>query len=308
MPLFFYLSGLTAKTANGVDFESDLKKSIRSVVVPYFVFSILSIVLYSIKKTPNLSRFGQQMLEMMYGVSGNEHWMSYNIPLWFFTCLFCVRIFFLGLSIWLKKPLHVLVATLLVAAAAHALFALSIPRLPWNLDVALCALVFYSAGHAWGSREVTADSIPWIGRLISCLIFAAIVYWVSLWNGRVDMNCRGFGNPLLFYIGAFSGIIAVSFIAKSLSHVRWLVAVGIASVVIFPMHGLIDYFIPARVLSILHWYAYRATGSNTASAMVFGVFEVAFCMPFFWAFMRYAPFLIGRVRIREADGTSSVVS
>jgi acyltransferase len=303
MPLFFYLSGLTAKTTNSINYVNDFKKSIRSIAVPYLVFSLISIALYSLENSINLLVLGKQLLEMLYGVSGKDRWMSYNVPLWFFTCLFCVRVIFLGLSVWLKKSSDIFGVTLILAITAHVLFVFSIPRLPWNIDVALCALVFYSAGYAWGNRAFLSDSTPWIVRLVFCLFFAVVVYSVSISNGRVDMNGRYFNNPVLFYIGAFSGIIVVAFIAQSISKFHWLTTVGVASVVIFPMHGLLHYFLPGRTFSILNWYTYRVTGSTTVSAMVFGAFEVALCMPFFWVFIRYAPLLIGRARISGSYST-----
>lgn len=300
MPLFFYLSGLTAKSTNCIDYKNDFKRAIRSLVVPYFVFSLISIALYYVENPINISILGSQVLEMMYGVSGKERWMSYNVPLWFFTCLFCVRVIFLGLSVWFNKPSDIFGATLILATIAHAVFMVAIPRLPWNADVAFCALVFYSAGYTRGSRGFSSGSMPWILRFVFCILFATVVYFVSIYNGRVDMNNRYFNNPLLFYIGAFSGIVVVSLVAQSLSRFHWLTVVGLASVVILPMHGLLHYFLPDRTLSIFNWYAYRVTGSAVISAMAFGTFSVALCMPFFWLFARYMPLLIGRAPSRES--------
>lgn len=113
-------------------------------------------------------------------------------------------------------------------------------------------------------------------------------------NGRVDMNYRIFNSPIMYYFGAFGGIILTIVFAHWGARFKWLSLIGVASIVIFPMHSLIAYLLPDRTFSILAWYAYRISGSMTVSEILVGTAHVVLCMPFYWFLLRYTPALIGR--------------
>lgn len=227
MPLFFFLSGLTARAGSTLN-TAAIRRSATSLLIPYFVFSILSIVLWltftgQLSSTATWARVGG---EMAYGISGDSAVMRYNTPLWFFTCLLSVRLLFICLTFRGIKPAPLALLTTAVAIGAHLLFAIGLPRLPWNIDVAFVALAFYCAGHlakqaGWSAVGIGVRRI-WPAAAISAICLIAVV----IANGRVDMNGRSFGNPPLFYFGAFAGIFLAVIVAKSVDGLRWIARVG----------------------------------------------------------------------------------
>lgn len=298
IPLFFFLSGLTARPAGPEGCEPELARSVRGIAAPYLFFSLLSIALWwAHPDRPDAARDPFQALaEMVYGVSGEAGALAYNVPLWFFTCLFSVRLLFLALSLRLASPAMLLAASLALAAAAHAALAAALPPLAWNADIAPVALVFFAAGHWLAGRNILERPIAPSAGLLGGLAGLVALGLIVAANGRVDMNLRIFGNPWLFYAGAAVGTALVALLAKALAGQRWLAAIGRASIVIFPMHALLWHFLPARTLPVLGWYAARATGSTVASAFAVGAVEIALCLPLYWLFMRTAPRLIGNDR------------
>jgi fucose 4-O-acetylase-like acetyltransferase len=77
MPLFFFLSGLTAKawsTGSG----PLLGRSLKNLAVPYIFFSLISIVLWIISKDISSSTrtCNAQLQQAAYGVAGPENQMQ----------------------------------------------------------------------------------------------------------------------------------------------------------------------------------------------------------------------------------------
>jgi uncharacterized membrane protein len=120
--------------------------------------------------------------------------------------------------------------------------------LPWSLDAALLALLFVSGGHA--AKVYSKQLHPQVSKIY--LKIAAILGLASgLLNGfyanasyhHVDMNNGCYGNPLLFIVGAFSGIYLVILAVQKLPPLSAIQFIGRYSVVylcvhLFPLYQL----------------------------------------------------------------------
>lgn len=291
MPLFFFLSGVTAK-AWRPGAGPAAARGLKRLVIPYLSFSTIAIVLWlcSTGKIGSDSAWATALAQMAYGVAGPQERMPYDVPLWFFTCLVSVRVLFYAIT-----ALFASAALRLAAAAAAALIACLVifPRFysfAWNLDVAPVALVFFMAGYvvqdaAHGLRAAARAPIV-AGALIAFALCIAF-------NERVDMNGRILGNPLLFCLGAFAGILLTVEVAQRCASIRVLTTLGHASIVIFPVH-LLFALLPYRAVPSMTWYAFRITHSELLAAVLTAIVEIALCLPMYAAILRWAPFLIGQ--------------
>ena len=96
VPAFFFMSGYCFNACkNKKDFVIG---KIRTIVVPYIAFSLISILLFVLVASilPKLNEIMQcgilaNIKCMLYG-SSKPAIMKYNQPLWFLPCLFCVSI------------------------------------------------------------------------------------------------------------------------------------------------------------------------------------------------------------------------
>jgi acyltransferase len=301
MPLFFFLSGFTAKPwAPGA--TPALMRNLKCLVVPYVFFSLVAIASWLTAKGELFSGsvWSAQLEQMAYGVSGPMEHMRYDQPLWFFTCLFSVRLLFAGLTAILpSKPLQI-TGILLLALAAHAVVFPLVSSMVWNLDVAVVALVFFAGGYALQNSQAApspeAKPASWAIGLVALLVMAAAVAA----NGRVDMNSRAFGNPLWFYVGAFAGIALTVQIAKRFDRVNLLKVLGNASIVIFPVHCMFS-LMPGRPASIAGWIVLKLTHSNLLAAVI--------VTAIYFAITKWAPGLIGqsgKAKVRVKPGVSLV--
>lgn len=169
MPLFFFISGFLFDFEKYAESAANFVKGrLRSLIVPYFFFALLTFLLYFLLDTlfqpgvTNIDFFEFSALRSAYYillVPGSL--VSYNPPLWFLPCLFVTELLFYGfakkcyrepkkLILWLTASG---VIGYLAARVIGYLYTAYVPsaylpfRLPWNADVALSAVVFYGAGN-----------------------------------------------------------------------------------------------------------------------------------------------------------------
>lgn len=302
MPLFFFLSGLTARAWHE-GFSRKFFKSLKSLAVPYFFFSVVSIFLWQMVNGNLLSvaSWGNLAGQMAYGVAGLEQKMSYDAPLWFFTCLFSVRLLFGSITAFSNGPTMTMVASCLIALFAHVIVFTHFRSMLWNFDVALVSLLFYCAGFVISRTYLSMSPSSPLSKgpasVLWLLLSVALVLAAALINGRVDMNGRAFGNAWVFYAGAFAGIYAAIALSATLSKFSWTAALGQASIAIFPLHTLWP-LLPYRIMPTIKWYGFRLTHSDLGGALLVALVEILLCLPFYFALRRWAPQLIGMTHLK----------
>ena len=176
VPLFFFAAGFFATMEPQENsFWAFLLKKIRSLVLPYAIFSILTIIYFLIVKTRSFSEVPQMLLDTLLGIRNQTP----AIQLWFLPCLFVISVFFE----LLKRIFRV---KWILALIALALFAIGItclghqptqdPSWPWNVDSAMIYLLYYYLGallfpvfRDWKYRTKKAGikALWWICFLIS---------------------------------------------------------------------------------------------------------------------------------------------
>lgn len=303
MPLFFFLSGLTSRPWTAGSFGS-VAKSLKNLAIPYLFFSVIAIFLWqTLRGDMSLtSSWLGLFAQMMYGVNGTEGTLFYDGALWFFSCLFAIRILFTLMTAFSSGLRTTMITALLLAALAHLIIFPNFRSLIWNFDVALVGLLFYTAGYVihhamaeFAPAARLARPVATIGLLASLMLIVGI----AVVNGRVDMNERTFGNPFFFYIGAAAGIYLSVSLSRSLAAYRWIGTLGRASIVIFPVHVMLNY-LPFGILSTVRWYGYRLTHAELGAAILVSIFEILLCLPVYFGLLRWAPQLIGQSRPVDA--------
>jgi acyltransferase len=296
MPLFFFLSGVTAKAAT---LRSALPSvwGLRNIVIPYLFFSIIAIV-YLLLTSGNIASYSawiSELRRMAYGVAGPQYMMAYDTPLWFFTCLVMIRLCFISITAALPSISLQVACAFMLAVFAHEFVFARLNSIAWNLDVAFVGLLFFVAGHR--SRDAISYILDSTNiKILSYTAIASILLAISVAiNGRVDMNYRVFGSPIWFYVSAFSGIVVTIEIASRFKYVSLLRLLGRASIVIFPLHLLFNnppYFVRQKIAA----HVSLITHSDIIAAVIVSFFEIAACLPVYFAINRWAPFLIGQSR------------
>ena len=226
MPLFFFISGLCAKSPT-IKFGTYLKKKARALLIPQCTLGVINCVF-------------DLVLGEIYGIWS----IIYNFFGWFLWVMFFVSLVFYALSrIGLHKR-SVMLTVLLADIVAVILMELWGINTVIHFEIVPMALLFYLTGFIYRSYMI-GRNVHKYAISSAWLICISITVLCSYWNTPVTMYSNDYGNLILFFIGAFSGIIFMCGFAKGLKTNRFLIWFGQSSVIVYVLHF--------KLINVLHF-------------------------------------------------------
>lgn len=310
MPIFFWMSGLLLNEQTlHLPFSRFVRTRAVKLLIPYLFFALLSYTAWLFL----FRHFGTQadldispvrsLLGIVYG-NGIQNWMPWNTALWFFLCLFVTEIIFYCLA--RLRSQRVLAGVLgLLAVIGYIDTWLNPPtgfRLPWNMDIALTTVVFYGMGYLsrkWIFRLALrpAKAILWALPLV-------VLYTLSaLFNSKVALVAGVYGNFILFYTAAFSGIAFWILASHSMPNWRILQRIGANTLTIFASHLLLFPLLTGVMVYAFGLPAELKRDSILVS-LAFTLVSIALLLPVAEWLNRHLPLVVGIVPQRS--GTRSV--
>ena len=298
VPLWFFVSGYLFPTDARVDYAALRRKRWRTIVAPYFWFSVLTYPFwlvvgrrYGIDAVPDV-HWWQPLVGILYG-SGQGHWMLHNVPLWFLPCLYMTDLLFAAIHRrgWSANGI---VAALVAFSLLGRLDAHFVPfPLPWGLDVAFTAVVFYGAGYLTRRRFAADFALAkQRGLLLLVLAFALQAIFMTR-NGPVNMNSQHTGDYFTFFFAAFAGIGFIFVLARLVGANRFFEYCGRNSLVILAAHT-----IGSSLTKGVTQFIFRVPVDSTAHSVAWSLFYAAgsllFCVPVVWLVNVRFPFLLGK--------------
>lgn len=203
--LFFFLSGCTSSLdKRNLSIMKSIKKRIASILLPFWVFAIISTIIQCIYANSDLNELKTYLILI---AKGNVRNSFFALSLWFLTCLFVMSVFF-DIIKRINNKLIILIISLICLGIAEK----GLPHRPiidpswyYNIDSMLYYLIFYSIGYI---------SFPLIYKLFNSpkkickyiIIFSGIlstIYTVFLYEGKNILNiCQ---NPV--YINTINPVL-----------------------------------------------------------------------------------------------------
>lgn len=145
VPAFFFLSGLCFNNGNQgfIDF---LKKRIKSIVVPYVLMSLISIILFAVAGLiiPRINEFVEDPVSNIFALmysNSNLYSLRYNLPLWFLPCLFSTEIMAYVAKMLADRLRSIWVYVVTMVFSVLATITIKV-YLPWHIETA-CAMLFW---------------------------------------------------------------------------------------------------------------------------------------------------------------------
>lgn len=141
VPLFFFISGFFAIQKKELTFINFLKKKIKTLVIPYLIFSLISVLLIAIKANSAAGPIKKNLIQVLMGIRNNLPAGS----LWFIPCLFVISIIYYLLLKITKNKYVVLV----ICAGLYIVYEKYLPHKPswfFNLDSSLRYIIYYASG------------------------------------------------------------------------------------------------------------------------------------------------------------------
>ncbi|HRN96319.1 MAG TPA: acyltransferase family protein [Candidatus Levybacteria bacterium] len=256
MPLFFFLSGIVFRPQKYREFFPFLWKNVVTILFPYFLFAFLSYLIWLSARTtmPSVESITQHFLNVLYG---NSSGLFFNVVLWFLPCLFVTKLLFWIITRVSLNSKYIL-ATLILLSAGGYIFSILYPgiKLPFGLETALNATVFFGMGYLWQAHTQKISSplqkyaIPTFFILTLLMIGLAQTNF-NLYGYQIDMRLNRYSNYFLYYGAALSGIFAVVIVSLKLKSNRMLEHIGKQSLPLFVWHIIVFTYLTQFLRSFL---------------------------------------------------------
>ncbi len=280
MPLFFFISGFLFNSKKWLPMPKKfLESRVNQILVPYLNFTVIAILFMALVRV--LFNHHHVFLdlsldEMFYNTIFAHYEKIINGHLWFLPALFITEmLYFLCVKLLKNKYLVGVAVLSLAAVGAHY----SSLTLPWHLNSALFALLFYASGKAFQKKQDTLlDCGLWTPALITC------IHYSLAFSAKYDLQLRAFGNEYLCYLTAMSGILFYSYVFYTLEKygagmhpLQWF---GKNSIIILSTHGIL--FLLIKLL----------TGISSGDELFF--ITVLLEIPTIKLINKYTPWVIGK--------------
>ncbi len=224
MPVFFMLSGMglylsfSNNPISFKDFKDKCKKYVKKLLLCYFLWSIISYLLTSIKHMPNT----EEWFWCIVTFRGRA-------PIWFLGSLFWGEIALLLFRMIVKNKIICYLVLMILSAVATVMCTRvmqdisALESLPLRyLGVALArffpVICFLCIGFLV-MHMIQSYKLSWVLYLVFGLLFGIITIFVQLkTNNEVNMHLFVLGNPYIFFLTATFGSFSIVFICKAISN------------------------------------------------------------------------------------------
>lgn len=146
VPLFFFLSGCTENFSREVSMGKYVLNRFRKILVPFYGFSIASILVLGCIGKSGFSEIQYSIIAMLKGAVRNSF---VGFQLWFLSCLFVMAICFRVIRVVRNRFLMLLVCLVMYLYAEFLMnpWPKENPHMPYNVDSMMFYIVFYALGY-----------------------------------------------------------------------------------------------------------------------------------------------------------------
>lgn len=312
MPAFLLIGGYLSNYSSEDNILLKIKKRFIKIIIPYFIFNIIAIILFS----TDLTRYNN-VENMLLGVGDPKR--ALNLPTWFLTFYFLIMTFFdfikyitnkISLLIVKykyknKKPNEIsekleLILTVIFIIIGYFMWKyLRKLWLPYNIQQSFFCIGFVYIGSKISkisqifnhcksilktkiNKYMTDFSIN-ILLLLIIIMIGAIWYILAIKNGRIDINAKCYNNKFIFYITALLGATLISIISYLLYKIPLIQNLfsylGRNSIYILGYHVLTVGFIRSTIIPCFSIKAQNYLSSFNIYSLIFYVsIEIIFSL------------------------------
>ena len=178
VPFFFFLSGCMSNYDNEKNYFKYAWKKFKSLIIPLWCFSLLSVVVYFIFIKFDIRLLSGFLLDILKGNIRNQ-FIAY--PLWFISCLFVMEMMF-KLIKYLKNRILILIICIAIYLV-DINYINQTPSMIYNIDSAYYYIIYFGLGYAvypyinklFQSKKIIIK-IACILSGILCLIYAIYLF------------------------------------------------------------------------------------------------------------------------------------
>ena len=211
MMVFVFLSGYFYRGEKRGQFLSEIRKLLRTMLIPYIAFGVL----YAALGTGELWH-RVQAWALSVGMSRRIDFGVISIgPIYFVPMLLCVRAMYLAAAHLTRseggKTAAVVILSLLGTWLGREGY-----WLPWSFDCALYCLACYHLGYLCRKHSVLEQlwKKPWLSIPLCCL------WAVMIADGGMEIFVRQYGRYALVVAGSVAGVMVIWMGCRALAYIQ----------------------------------------------------------------------------------------
>lgn len=200
MMVFVFLSGYFYRGGKSSQFLSEIRKLLRSVLIPYAGFGVLYVALGTGELWHRV-----QAWALAVGMRGRIDFGVVSIgPMYFVPMLLCVRAMYL-IAAHLTRCESGKTAVVVMMSLLGAWMGRKGYWLPWSFDCALYCLACYHAGYLCRKHDVLEQLWKklWLFIPLCCL------WAVMIADGGMEIFVRQYGRYALVVAGSTAGVMVI---------------------------------------------------------------------------------------------------
>jgi polysaccharide biosynthesis protein PslL len=236
MPAFFIIAGYLFKPK-----ENYLQDRAYRLLIPYLFFLVLLFGLNIVLGNP--PSLGALIIG---GRALNDDYPLFA-PFWFVTCLLVTQVVFANLLRFRDRTQLFIIFIFFILAHVESYLLPSIDSylfahtqlhfiIPWDADVALIALSYYSIGFFARQRSNILHNENMIKVSLIIFIMALVLNNFKIFNYLLDMKFVVYNNPLLDLIIPLSMTLLLFGVSHQLTGIALLSIIGDNTMIIMYLH------------------------------------------------------------------------
>ena len=251
MPLFFIASGMSIKIDKYDNIIDFIKRKIKTLLLPYLLFTILGFIISIIVGLNNKFTFKNIIIDLVYNAQPELLHMG---QLWFLVALFFSSIYYYIIEKYIvnKRTALFKVCTYLIISIigfnivkyiyTPNIIKVPLHRLPFKMDSALTALIFIKIGSTIQKYKFIEiinkiSNFKYILLLLFLLIIN-IITGVHL-NGYVNICQCVYGSYINYYISSLFGSLFVILLSYKIRNCKIFCYYGKNTLHMFALHSLL---------------------------------------------------------------------
>jgi fucose 4-O-acetylase-like acetyltransferase len=296
VPLFIIVSGMLFKTKPLNRFFETVKKKFFSLMIPYYIFSAISIPLYFVLSS-KVSDINQLSLaQCIYGMlwaNSETGVMKWNLPLWYLPMSFIMQItaFVLIKKDDNKKLTIYLIVSLIVSTLLY--YSDTITNLPFGIETAVYLFPFFIVGKLIHNNIEFFSELSNKKAYLFSLILITAGSIIILLQKNVDYVSDEYRVYFLFFIAALCvslGIIVIFFKADIKANL--LSYTGTKTLAILLMHKFPLLFFEFICPGTKQLYS----AHRTIASILITIPSILLCLIVEAIITKYCPWIFGRYK------------
>ncbi|TYP07814.1 acyltransferase family protein [Xenorhabdus doucetiae] len=189
VPLFFFISGIffrecyTLKSLLGV-----ISSSFKNIVIPYFIFSLISLVFFSLYYNSSFIQAREMASQIIPGIRNH----IFAASLWFLPCLFIIISTYSSLFFIIKNKFVILLIFFCLFLASSKFGIGFSPKIFFNIDSAALYIIYYAIG-AYFSNFILKFDIKKLPNSRKTICYVIMVGSIALF-----INAYFFGASYIY--------------------------------------------------------------------------------------------------------------